>query len=36
LDKSEDEVQAMADSRDSLDLVELAMAAEEVLDSLLK
>jgi acyl carrier protein len=36
LDKSEAEVQAMADSRDSLDLVELTMALEEVLDSLHK
>ena len=36
LDKSEDEVQAMAESRDSLDLVELTMAVEEVLDSLHK
>jgi acyl carrier protein len=34
LGKSEDEVQAMSESSDSLDQVELAMAVEEVLDSL--
>ncbi len=34
LNKSEDEVQTMADSRDSLDQVELTMAVEEVLESL--
>jgi acyl carrier protein len=34
LNKSEDEVQAMADSKDSLDQVELTMAVEEVLESL--
>ena len=33
LNKSEDEVQAMADSKDSLDQVELTMAIEEVLES---
>ena len=36
LDKSEDEVQAMKESGDSLDQVELVMATEEVLDSLHK
>ena len=36
LDKSEDEVQAMKESGDSLDQVELVMAIEEVLDSLHK
>ncbi len=34
LDKCEDEVQAMAESKDSLDQVELTMAVEEVLESL--
>jgi acyl carrier protein len=34
LDKSEDEVQAMKESGDSLDQVELVMAIEEVLESL--
>jgi acyl carrier protein len=34
LDKTEDDVQAMAESNDSLDLVELTMAVEEVLESL--
>ncbi len=34
LDKSEDQVQAMAESKDSLDQVELTMAVEEVLKSL--
>jgi acyl carrier protein len=34
LGKSEDEIQAMAESHDSLDQVELTMAVEEVLDSL--
>ncbi len=33
LGKSEDEVQAMKESKDSLDLVELTMAVEEVLES---
>jgi len=33
LGKSEDEIQAMKESRDSLDLVELTMAVEEVLES---
>ena len=36
LDKSEDEVQAMKESGDSLDQVELVMAIEEVLDTLHK
>jgi hypothetical protein len=36
LDKSEDEVQTMKESSDSLDQVELATAIEEVLDSLHK
>jgi acyl carrier protein len=36
LGKTENEVQAMADSRDSLDRVELTMAVEEVLESLHK
>jgi acyl carrier protein len=31
LDKSEDEVQAMAESKDSLDRVELVVAVEEAL-----
>ncbi len=34
LDKSEEQVQAMAESKDSLDQVELTMAVEEVLESL--
>jgi hypothetical protein len=34
LEKSEDEVQAMMESKDSLDQVELTMAIEEVLESL--
>jgi hypothetical protein len=34
LGKSEDEVQAMKDGRDSLQRVELVMAVEEVLDIL--
>jgi hypothetical protein len=34
LDKTEDEVQAMKGSGDSLDQVELVMAVEEVLESL--
>jgi acyl carrier protein len=33
LGKSEDEIQAMKESKDSLDLVELTMAVEEVLES---
>jgi acyl carrier protein len=33
LEKSEDEVQAMMESKDSLDQVELTMAIEEVLES---
>jgi acyl carrier protein len=33
LGKSEDEIQAMKDSKDSLDQVELTMAIEEVLES---
>ena len=33
LNKSEDEIQAMKESKDSLDLVELTMAIEEVLES---
>jgi acyl carrier protein len=33
LGKSEDEIQAMKESKDSLDLVELTMAIEEVLES---
>ncbi len=33
LGKSEDEVQAMKESKDSLDLVELTMIVEEVLES---
>jgi acyl carrier protein len=33
LGKSEDEIQAMSESKDSLDLVELTMAVEEVLES---
>jgi hypothetical protein len=33
LGKSEDDIQAMKESRDSLDLVELTMAVEEVLES---
>ena len=36
LDKSEDEVQAMKESGDSLDQVELVLAIEEVLDTLHK
>jgi hypothetical protein len=32
LGKSEDEIQSMAESGDSLDQVELAMTVEEVLD----
>ena len=34
LDKSEEQVEAMAESKDSLDQVELTMAVEEVLESL--
>jgi acyl carrier protein len=34
LENSEDEVQAMMESKDSLDQVELTMAIEEVLESL--
>ena len=34
LGKSEDEIQAMTESHDSLDQVELTMAIEELLDSL--
>jgi hypothetical protein len=34
LGKSEGELQAMAESEDSLDQVELAMAVDEVLDRL--
>jgi acyl carrier protein len=33
LGKSEDEIQAMKESKDSLDQVELTMAVEEVLES---
>ena len=33
LGKSEDEIQAMKESKESLDLVELTMAIEEVLES---
>jgi hypothetical protein len=33
LDKSEEEVQAMSESGDSLDQIELTMTVEEVLDS---
>jgi acyl carrier protein len=33
LGKSEDEIQAMKESKDSLDQVELTMAIEEVLES---
>ncbi len=33
LGKSEDEIQAMKESKDSLDLVELTMAVEEFLES---
>jgi hypothetical protein len=33
LGKSEDEIQAMKESKDSLDRVELTMAIEEVLES---
>jgi len=36
LGKSEDEVQGMKESGDSLDQVELVMATEDVLDSLHK
>jgi acyl carrier protein len=32
LGKNEDEIQAMKESKDSLDLVELTMAVEEVLE----
>jgi acyl carrier protein len=33
LGKTEDEIQAVKESKDSLDLVELTMAVEEVLES---
>ena len=36
LGRTEDEVQAMAESHDSLDRVELTMAVEEVLETLQK
>ncbi len=34
LNKSEDDIQAMSESKDSLDQVELTMAVEEVIESL--